>query len=74
MISANPFNIFSKVESSKYRIVKRINAIIIRHDIEMQHYSIFLFQIQTFKTVIGKTLRGSDGAPFPFVPMKDVVN
>ena len=40
----------------------------------MQHYSIFLFQIQTFKTVIGKTLRGSDGAPFPFVPMKDVVN
>ena len=41
----------------------------------MQHHIIFfLFQIQTFKTVIGKNLRGSDGAPFLFVPVKDVVN
>ena len=75
MISAKPFNIFSKVESNKYRVVVRINAIIIRHDIEMQHHIIFfLFQIQTFKTVIGKNLRGSDGAPFLFMPVKDVVN
>lgn len=74
MISAKPFNIFSKVESNKYRVVMTINAIMIRHNIEMQHYIFFLFQIQTFKTVIGKNLRGSDGVPFPFVPMRDVVN
>ena len=77
MISAKPFNLFCKVESNKYRVVTRINEMTVGHAIEMQHHIIFFcFRYGVLKlNVIGKHSRAcSDGAPFPFVPMKDVSN
>lgn len=47
------------------------------HAIEMQHHIIFFcFRYGVLKlNVTGKHSRAcSDGAPFPFVPMKDVSN